>query len=136
MRFSFLFVSICLNIFHLNESAKILAIFTVPSRSHSILAFELFRELVKSGHEVSVPNKLIANSIFHPIYLISSILFKKVTVISPVGNEMKNPPTNYTNIVVLEEVSDQFKGKFSLKYFSCSKYISIIFKNKNFGVKL
>jgi hypothetical protein len=35
-----------------NEGAKILGIFTVPSRSHSILAYELFKELVKSGHEV------------------------------------------------------------------------------------
>ena len=32
--------------------ANILAIFTVPSRSHSILGFELFKELARSGHEV------------------------------------------------------------------------------------
>ena len=132
MRITFLFILISFNIFHLNESARILAIFTVPSRSHSILAFELFKELVKSGHEVSVPNELIANSIFYPIHLVSSILFKKVTVISPVGNEMKNPPTNYTNIVILEEVSDQFKGKFL--FHVSGKYINDLKKYK-FEVK-
>lgn len=35
------------------ESAKILGIFTVPSKSHTILAYELFKELAKSGHEVN-----------------------------------------------------------------------------------
>ena len=34
------------------ESAKILGIFTVPSKSHSILGYELFKDLAKSGHEV------------------------------------------------------------------------------------
>lgn len=35
-----------------SESAKILGIFTVPSKSHAILAYELFKELVKAGHDV------------------------------------------------------------------------------------
>lgn len=35
-----------------NEGAKILGIFTVPSKSHSILGYELFKELVKAGHQV------------------------------------------------------------------------------------
>lgn len=36
------------------DCAKILGIFTVPSKSHAILAYELFKELAKSGHEVSL----------------------------------------------------------------------------------
>lgn len=35
-----------------NEGANILGLFTVPSKSHSILAYELFKELVKAGHQV------------------------------------------------------------------------------------
>lgn len=44
--------------------------------------------------------------------LIFPILFVKVTVISPVGNELKNPPTNYTNIVIGHEIASEFKSKF------------------------
>lgn len=39
------------------ESARILAIFTIPSKSHTILVYELFKELVKSGHEVNQKKK-------------------------------------------------------------------------------
>ena len=35
------------------ESARILGIFNVPSKSHSILGYELFKELVRRGHEVT-----------------------------------------------------------------------------------
>jgi hypothetical protein len=35
------------------DCAKILAIFTVPSKSHSILGYELFKALAAEGHEVS-----------------------------------------------------------------------------------
>lgn len=48
-------------------SARILAVFTVPSKSHSILAYELFKELANSGHEVSsIKSELVNNLI--PIY--------------------------------------------------------------------
>jgi hypothetical protein len=36
-----------------SNGAKILGVFTVPSKSHCILVYELFIELAKSGHEVS-----------------------------------------------------------------------------------
>lgn len=38
--------------FYSSESARILGIFTVPSKSHTILLYELFSELSRDGHEV------------------------------------------------------------------------------------
>ncbi|KAG5671714.1 hypothetical protein PVAND_001894 [Polypedilum vanderplanki] len=80
--FKFLLLLNFLNYFVV-DCVKILAIFTIPSKSHSILGYELFKELVASGHEV--------------------------VVISPEGNELKNPPANYTNIVIGNEIIEEYE---------------------------
>lgn len=44
--------------------ARILGVFTVPSKSHTILVYELFKELVASGHEVKMNLKIRKLTIF------------------------------------------------------------------------
>lgn len=50
----------------------------------------------------------------------------QVTVITPVGCEMTNPPKNYTSIIVGEEMQHLFKGrmKFILRFADLTKIIS------------
>lgn len=57
------------------ESARILGVFPIPSRSHAILGHPIFVELAKRGHEV--------------------------TFISPYP--LKNPPNRYRDIVITEK---------------------------------
>lgn len=52
MQLSWVVVVVMLFVANGNEGANILGIFTVPSKSHSILGYELFKELAKSGHQV------------------------------------------------------------------------------------
>lgn len=92
--------------FHELQAARILGIFTVPSKSHSILGHELFKDLVKSGHEVMKTIESRDDLIF-PTIEHRQI---KVTVIHPAGNELKNPPVNYTNIILDGELTETFRG--------------------------
>lgn len=59
MRFTWVLSLAFFTVIQMSESEKILGIFTVPSKSHSILAFELFKELVKSGHEVKCTHRTL-----------------------------------------------------------------------------
>lgn len=57
------------------ESARILGVFPIPSRSHAILGQPIFVELAKRGHEV--------------------------TFVSPYP--LKNPPQGYRDVVITEK---------------------------------